>query len=588
MSRRTPAVIGTVLGALALALPVPGLPGVPAPPAAAASLSLDLGRAATFIKSKQQTDGGFETAGFPGFETPDAILALAEAAQTGPTWNTTTARTAVAAAVRNGKTPLDYADDLAETTTSAGQAAKLIVLVAAPLGLPAAAFNPQGDAVADLVAKMDAGRNANGSFGPPGTFNATLYAAVAHPLVTRPVPAPTRVFILNAQQANGGWTFAGDPKGTDIDIDTTGLALQALAAAGTDPQGDPVRRAVAFLRANQLPTGGWSAFGAEDPNATAVAILGLTAVGEKIDTCWGAAGDALPARQAADGRVTSPNDSFGISTFATSQAVQAMTRRWLPVLGRPVYCPDDGYRLVASDGGVFAVKSPYFGSTGALRLNRPMVGIASTPGGQGYWLVASDGGVFAFGDARFFGSTGALRLNQPVVGMAATPSGRGYWLVASDGGIFAFGDARFLGSTGAIPLNQPVVGMAATPSGLGYWLVARDGGVFAFGDARFLGSTGALTLNQPVVGIGAESSGQGYWLVARDGGVFAFGTARFFGRTTFSANPSDSPAVVGILPAVRNQGYLQASADGAVASFPVSGRTGTTLRLNAPIVGVAS
>jgi hypothetical protein len=66
--------------------------------------------------------------------------------------------------------------------------------------------------------------------------------------------------------------------------------------------------------------------------------------------------------------------------------------------------------------------------------------------------------VFAFGDAAFFGSTGAIHLNQPVVGMKATADGGGYWLFASDGGVFAFGDAPFLGSMGAVRLNQPVVG----------------------------------------------------------------------------------------------------------------------------------
>ena len=75
--------------------------------------------------------------------------------------------------------------------------------------------------------------------------------------------------------------------------------------------------------------------------------------------------------------------------------------------------------------------------------------------------MASEGGIFAFGDAVFRGSTGAIALNRPIVGMAATPSGNGYWLVASDGGIFAFGDAVFRGSTGAIALNRPIVGMAA-------------------------------------------------------------------------------------------------------------------------------
>ena len=57
-------------------------------------------------------------------------------------------------------------------------------------------------------------------------------------------------------------------------------------------------------------------------------------------------------------------------------------------------------------------------------------------------LVARDGGIFSFGDARFRGSTGAIHLNQPIVGMAATPSGAGYWLVARDGGIFSFGSHR--------------------------------------------------------------------------------------------------------------------------------------------------
>ncbi len=46
------------------------------------------------------------------------------------------------------------------------------------------------------------------------------------------------------------------------------------------------------------------------------------------------------------------------------------------------------------------------------------------PTGGGYWLVAADGGIFSFGDAQFYGSTGAIHLNQPIVGMAATPDGR--------------------------------------------------------------------------------------------------------------------------------------------------------------------
>src|SRR5438132_8514177 len=57
----------------------------------------------------------------------------------------------------------------------------------------------------------------------------------------------------------------------------------------------------------------------------------------------------------------------------------------------------------------------------------PHQGVHAADTGPGYWLVASDGGIFSFGGARFAGSTGGLRLNSPVVGMAATPTGRGYW-----------------------------------------------------------------------------------------------------------------------------------------------------------------
>ncbi|HMC53250.1 MAG TPA: S8 family serine peptidase, partial [Acidimicrobiales bacterium] len=80
----------------------------------------------------------------------------------------------------------------------------------------------------------------------------------------------------------------------------------------------------------------------------------------------------------------------------------------------------------------------------------------------GYRMAASDGGIFSFGDAGFYGSTGALRLSKPIVGMASTPSGAGYWMVASDGGVFSFGDAVFYGSTGALALSEPIVVMAPT------------------------------------------------------------------------------------------------------------------------------
>jgi hypothetical protein len=249
--------------------------------------------------------------------------------------------------------------------------------------------------------------------------------------------------------------------------------------------------------------------------------------------------------------------------------------------------PPQGYWLVARDGGIFSFGSArFFGSTGNIRLNQPIVGMAGTPGGQGYWFVAADGGIFSYGDARFYGSLGGKRLNKPIVGMASTPTGRGYWLVASDGGIFAFGDAGFYGSTGAIRLNQPIVGMASTPSGRGYWLVAGDGGIFAFGDAGFYGSTGAIKLNKPITGMSSSPTGRGYWFVASDGGIFSFGDVRFYGS---GASFVGAAPVVGMTATPSGDGYRLVRADGGVAHYGKAQNKGSLSgqRLSQPVVGMA-
>jgi hypothetical protein len=195
-----------------------------------------------------------------------------------------------------------------------------------------------------------------------------------------------------------------------------------------------------------------------------------------------------------------------------------------PILAPPALnSAAGGYWLVGDDGGIFSFNAPFAGSTGAIKLNKPIVGMAADPDRKGYWFVASDGGIFSFGDAKFFGSTGAINLNKPIVGMAATPSGQGYWLVASDGGIFSFGDAKFFGSTGAMNLSQPIVGMASTGTGSGYWFVAADGGIFSFGDAKFFGA--AVGSSFPVVGMAAAKDGQGYSIIRTDGSVVNRGSA---------------------------------------------------------------
>ncbi|MHB8189110.1 MAG: putative Ig domain-containing protein [Ferrimicrobium sp.] len=157
-----------------------------------------------------------------------------------------------------------------------------------------------------------------------------------------------------------------------------------------------------------------------------------------------------------------------------------------PIVGMAAAPDGKGYWLVAADGGIFNFGSAGFhgnpytygitGLSGPHPLNAPIVGMAPTANGQGYWLVAKDGGMFNFANATFHGSTytygitgltGSRPLNAPIVGMASTPGGNGYWMVGADGGVFNFGSATYLGSEGGQSIPAPVVGiggMATQPA----------------------------------------------------------------------------------------------------------------------------
>ncbi len=307
-------------------------------------------KATTWLDKQQQRGGGFEVAGFPGFETPDAVLAIASNAQTTRHWNKKRALHAVEAVVKGKHSALHALDDLADSGIDAGQAAKLVVLDVKPLGLSPRHFNPDGDRHSvDLAAIIAAGEQPDGSY---GAFNATLYAALADRLLSGSVPAATVSYIGAAQQANGGWNFAGDKAGTDVDPDTTALAIEALAAANVSPTDTVLRNGLRFFAANQQASGAWPSFGTDDPNSTSVAAIAITAAGfDPAKSCWrdtvdpALAGhpyaspiDWLIAQQQPDGHIASPNDSFGLNTFATAQTIQALRRIWLPVRPLPKQC----------------------------------------------------------------------------------------------------------------------------------------------------------------------------------------------------------------------------------------------------------
>jgi hypothetical protein len=250
--------------------------------------------------------------------------------------------------------------------------------------------------------------------------------------------------------------------------------------------------------------------------------------------------------------------------------------------------PAPGYWQVASDGGVFTFgAATFYGSTGSIKLNQPVVGMAPTPDHRGYWLVASDGGVFAYGDAGFYGSTGSIRLNKPIVGMIPTLDGRGYWLVASDGGVFAYGDAQFYGSAGGENLSSPVTAAAGSYLDGGYWLVDASGQVYSYGNAKYEGQPTGAPGGYRITGMAASHSSNGYWLASANGNVATFGDAAPYGDVV---GMSLNAPIVGMTTSPDGAGYWLQGADGGIFTFgdaPFLGSMGGQ-RLNAPMVGIAS
>ena len=112
---------------------------------------------------------------------------------------------------------------------------------------------------------------------------------------------------------------------------------------------------------------------------------------------------------------------------------------------------------------------------------RDVVARTSVNPGPGYWLVTSTGRVYAYGGATNYGGMTGQRLNKAIVGIASTPDGQGYWLFGADGGVFSFGDAAFYGSQGATGTSSPVVAGASV----------RRGGTGGSGPPGATGLTGA-------------------------------------------------------------------------------------------------
>jgi hypothetical protein len=281
---------------------------------------------------------------FP-FYTYDAVLAIAEHGQTGPTWSTTEALDAVDGFENvDGDDPLAFMDLMADNIAGPGDAAKTVVLLAGPLGLPFDAYNPGGDAgTVDLVAAIGSPAP-DGSYAPDFAFNDTLYAALATKLISGAVVPATVDYVKAGQKVDGSWSYDHDAgTTTDADIDTTGLSLMVLLASGLGPDDDAVHLGLRYLAEQLQPAGYWNFFGEASVESSSRAMLAIAAAGFDVNSsCWrdtvapklaGApfvgADAAIEAFANDNGSIAAPM-AFNV-TYSTSQAVEGLERSWLPI-----------------------------------------------------------------------------------------------------------------------------------------------------------------------------------------------------------------------------------------------------------------
>ena len=333
--------------------------------------AVDTVAALNYLKTQQNTDGGFGSGFSPDStvgSTADVVLAIVAVGGD------------LASFDQGGNTPLAYLAANASLASTAGDLAKLILAVVA------AGENPRSVGGVDSVARLEGMIGTDGRIGGDAdTFFTHILAVVALKSVQHPIPAAVVDLIESAQQDDGGWAWDGSAE-TAGDTNTTALAVQALIAAGGTAQGDAVTKALAYLKGIQNDDGGWpyqnpSAFGTDtDANSTAVIIQAIVAMGQDpAGTAWTiAAGNtpvsALEALQNESGafawQAAVPDDNL----LATVQALPALAGKALPFATM-----DEGQAVASAPATI-----PQTGGT-AINLALPLLltGLALAAGGYG-------------------------------------------------------------------------------------------------------------------------------------------------------------------------------------------------------------
>ena len=197
------------------------------------------------------------------------------------------------------------------------------ILVVEAAGLSAHAFGGR-----DFVARLNGYRRADGSFS--GFVSYTAFGILALRAADAGGTNKPARWLARQQNEDGGF---GLSPSAQSDVDNTGAAVQALAAAG---RRGPLDDAIGYLRRAQNGDGGFGQFEGRSSNAqsTAYAVQGLVAAGRNPGR-FRSGGNSpigyLRARQNGDGSVDYSRVSAQTPVWVTAQAVMALARKPLPL-----------------------------------------------------------------------------------------------------------------------------------------------------------------------------------------------------------------------------------------------------------------
>jgi hypothetical protein len=313
----TGAAAGAACALVALLLASPGSPSSGRASAATAQRSAGSGSAVGWLRGAQNGDGGF---GFDrGQESSPAMTGWAvlglEAAGVNPR-----------DVEKGDATPISYLAGTMGQISTTGDLERTILV------LRGGGLDPRRFQGRDLVGRLLARRGGDGSWG--GQVNLTAFGILAlRSAAATSGNSRSAGWLRSHQNQDGGWGFA---PGTASDADSTGAALQGLAAAGG---GAGVRSGVGYLRGTQQSGGGFAlSGGAVNAQSTAWAVQGLLAAGVSpsgVRKGGNSPLDYLASVQARDGhyRYSSAGDQTPV--WVTGQALLAVNSMPFPLAPVP-------------------------------------------------------------------------------------------------------------------------------------------------------------------------------------------------------------------------------------------------------------